>query len=266
MPAAAHKGAIAFGMVYIPVSLFTATSDTGVSFNQLTGDGKSRIQYKKVRADDGREVAPAEIVRGYQYEKDKYVIISDDEIERLKTPQDKSIKILHFCPLGTVPSIFFEKTYYAVPDGSDKAYALLLAAMREEQRMAIATTVLGTKETLLALLPDENGMIVETLHYLEEIKAMPKPIMVPQLSPQEMDMAKLLIRSMDKAFEPALYEDTYRARLLSAIQAKIQGQEIVSPKDKATGNVIDLMEALQQSLAVQGTPPPMPPVYTGIRQ
>ena len=95
---------------------------------------------------------------------------------------------------------------------------------------------------------------------------MPKPIMVPQLSPQEMDMAKLLIRSMDKAFEPALYEDTYRARLLSAIQAKIQGQEIVSPKDKAIGNVIDLMEALQQSLAVQGTPPPMPPVYSGIRQ
>lgn len=268
MPAAAHKAAIAFGMVYIPVSLYTAINETGISFNQLSADGQSRIQYKKVRADNGREVSSADIVRGYQYEKDKYVVLTNDEIERMKSKRDKAITILHFCPLGSVPPIFFEKTYYIVPDGGDKAYALLLMAMREEQKIAIAKTVIGTKETLIALVPDENGLVAETLHYLEEIKPIPKPMTVPQISTQELDMAKMLIRSMDRAFDPALYHDTYRKRLMDAIQAKIQGQEIIAPGDEQAGNVIDLMEAMKEMLKQQGqsVPPPMPPVYTGARQ
>lgn len=268
MPAAAHKAAIAFGMVYIPVSLYTAINETGISFNQLSADGQSRIQYKKVRADNGREVSSADIVRGYQYEKDKYVVLTNDEIERMKSKRDKAITILHFCPLGSVPPIFFEKTYYIVPDGGDKAYALLLMAMREEQKIAIAKTVIGTKETLIALVPDENGLVAETLHYLEEIKPIPKPMTVPQISTQELDMAKMLIRSMDRAFDPALYHDTYRKRLMDAIQAKIQGQEIIAPGDEQAGNVIDLMEAMKEMLKQQSqsVPPPMPPVYTGARQ
>ena len=269
MPAAAHKAAIAFGMVYIPVSLYTSVSDSGISFNQLSADGKSRIQYKKVRADNGQEVAPGEIVKGFQYEKDKYVILTNDEIERMKSKKDKAITILHFCPPESVPPIFYEKTYYVVPDGGgDKAYALLLQAMRDEGKMAIATTVIGTKETLVALVPQEDGLMAETLHYLEEIRAMPKPLMAPQLSPQELDMAKMLVRSMDKAFEPTLYRDTYRERLLEAIQAKIRGQEVVAPNDEQPGNVTDLMDAMKAMLAQQGqVPPPVAPsIYTGAPQ
>ena len=270
MPAAAHKAAIAFGMVYIPVSLYTAVSDSGISFNQLSADGKSRIQYKKVRADNGQEVSPGEIVKGFQYEKDKYVILTNDEIERMKSQKDKAITILHFCPLESVPAIFFEKTYYVVPEGGgDKAYALLLQAMREERKMAIAKTVIGTKETLVALLPEENGLMAETLHYLEEIKAVPKPLMAPQIAPQELDMAKMLVRTMDRAFEPAMYRDTYRERLMEAIQAKIQGQQIATPREEQNGNVTDLMDAMKAMLAQQGqqTPPPViPPVYSGMPQ
>lgn len=268
MPAAAHKAAIAFGMVYIPVSLYTAISETGISFNQLSADGKSRIQYKKVRSDNGQEVSPGEIVRGYQYEKDRYVVLTNDEMERMKSKKDKAITILHFCPMDSVPSIFFEKTYYIVPDGGDKAYALLLTAMREEKTMAIAQAVIGTKETLIALVPNENGLMAETLHYLEEIKPVPKPVMVPQLSPQELDMAKMLIHSMERTFDPALYHDTYRQRLMEAIQAKIQGQEIIAPKNDQDGNVIDLMEAMKAMLAQQGlsVPPFTTPIYTGAQQ
>lgn len=268
MPAAAHKAAIAFGLVYIPVALYTAVSDTGISFNQLSADGKSRIQYKKVRVDNGQEVSANEIVKGYQYEKDKYVILTNDEIERMKSKKDKAISIIHFCPLESVPSIYFEKTYYVVPDGGDKAYALLLAAMREEQKMAIATTVIGTKETLIALLPTENGLMAETMHYLQEIKPIPKPVMMPQLSAQELTMAKTLIQAMDRAFDPAMYHDTYQKKLMDAIQAKIQGQEIAAPNEEQPG-VIDLMEAMKTMLAQQGQPmppPAIPPVYTGAQQ
>ena len=270
MPTAAHKGAIAFGMIYIPVSLYTATSSTGISFNQLTADGKSRIQYRKVRADNGQEVSSSEIVKGYQYQKDKYVVITDDEIERLKTPKDKTITILHFCPMGSVPVVFFEKSYNVVPDGSDKAYALLLSAMQEENMMAIASTVLGTKETLVAIIPSENSLALETLYYLEEIKAVPKPVTVPQLSGQELEMAKMVIHSMVKEFDATQYHDTYRERMLSAIQAKIEGQQIVAPQqDEKPNNVVNMMEALQQMLAMQGQtmPPPVPSGYnTGVHQ
>lgn len=176
--------------------------------------------------------------------------------------------ILHFCPMDSVPPVFFEKTYYVVPDGGDKAYALLVTAMRAERKMTIAQAVIGTKETLIALTPKENGLAAETLHYLEEIKPVPKPLMMPQLSTQELDMARMLVRSMDKSFEPALYHDSYRERLMDAIQSKMQGQEIAVPKDEQSGSVIDLMEAMKAMLAQQGqpVPPPMPPVYAGARQ
>lgn len=249
MPAAAHKGAIAFGLVYIPVSLYTAVSEGGVSFNQLHKDSMARIRYKKVRADTGEEVPPEQIVRGYQYERDRYVVLTDEEIEAVKTPKDKTITILHFAPNGSIDPIYYDKTYYAAPDGADKAYALLREAMERQNVVAVAKTVLGTRESLLCLSPGHEGIIVETLHYMSEIKSVPKAFVQPELTEAERSMAAALIQAMTGPFQPEQYRDEYEVRLRAAIEGKINGQEVAAAQPQQAGNVIDLMEALQRSLA-----------------
>lgn len=280
MPAAAHSGAIAFGMVYIPVKLYTAVSEGGVRFNQLHAQSGSRIKYKKVREDTGEEVAQGDIVKGYEYEKGKYVVLTPDEIERMKTPKDKAITILHFTPRGSIDPLYYEKSYYTVPDGSDKAYGLLREAMLQQSVVAIAKTVLGTKETLLALSATSDGIMAETLYYYNEIKPMPKPMIAVQSTQAEQNMAKMLVQSMTQPFRPTAYHDEYEARVMEAIQRKINGQEVVSAQTGQQSNVIDLMDALQRSLQQQGMPaqreeqptqgfvPPVqqPPMFNGVQQ
>ncbi len=134
--------------------------------------------------------------------------------------------------MDSVLSVFFEKTYYVVPDSGDKAYALLVTAIHKEQKMAIAQVIIESKEILIALTSNENGLAAETLHYLEEIKPVPKPLMMLQLSTQELDMARMLIRSIDRVFGPTLYHDSYRKHLMSAIQFTIQIQIIALPRDE----------------------------------
>ena len=248
MPTAAHKGAIAFGLVYIPVSLYTAVRETGVSFHQLHEASMARIKYQKVRADTGEPVPPEQIVRGYQYEKDKYAVLSDDELEGLKTEKDKSITILHFAPSGTIDPIYFDKPYYAAPEGSDKAFALLREAMLRQQVVAVAKTVLGTKETLLTLNATDEGILVMTLRYQDEIKPIVKPLGKVQLSEAELNMAQALIQSMNGMFQPADYHDEYQARLREAIARKIQGQEVAQAPSAQQESVGGLMDALKRSV------------------
>lgn len=254
MPAAAHSGAIAFGLVYIPIKLYTAVSEGGIRFNQLHAASGSRIKYKKVREDTGVEGRPQEIVKGYEYEKGKYVVITPEEIERMKTPRDKAITILHFTPRSSIDPLYYDKAYYAVPDGSDKAYGLLRDAMLQQNVVAIAKTVLGTKETLLALSATSEGIIAETMHFYTEVKPMPKSVIAVR--------------------------DEYEGRVMEAIQRKINGQEVISAQIGEKSNVIDLMDALQRSLQQQGVPaqqaqqpaqefvPPVqqPPVFNGAQQ
>lgn len=279
MPAAAHSGAIAFGMVYIPIKLYTAISEGGVRFNQLHAGSGSRIKYKKVREDTGEEVSAQEIVKGYEYEKGKYVVLTLDEIERMKTPRDKAITILHFAPRGSIDPLYYDKSYYAVPDGSDKAYGLLREAMQQQNVVAIAKTVLGTKETLLALSATNDGIMAETLHFYNEIKPMPKPMIAVQSTQAEQNMAQMLVQSMTQPFRPTAYHDEYEARVMEAIQQKINGREIVAAQSGQQNNVIDLMDALQRSLQQQGVtrqeqqpvpsfvpPVPQPPVFNGAQQ
>ena len=247
--AVAHKGSISMGMVLIPVGLYKTTVDNDIHFNQLDKESKARIRYKKYCSHCGKEVGPQDIVKGYEYEKDKYVVMTDDELERIKTKKDKTIHILHFAKMSEVDMIYYEKDYYAIPEiGAEKAYELLRQALLAEKKVAIAKTVMGTNEKLLVLYPLQNGMIVKTLFYHDEIAAIPKQIPVLKLSVQEMDMAKLLINNMTQTFRPEEYQDEYQARLRDAIMRKIQGQEIVTADAKAPDNVIDLMEALKKSL------------------
>ena len=247
--AIAHKGSISMGMVLIPIGLYKTTVDNDIHFNQLEKESKARIKYKKYCSHCGKEVKPEEIIRGYEYEKDKYVVMTDEELEKIKTKKDKTIHILQFAKMSEVNMIYYEKDYYAIPDaGAEKAYELLRQALLAEKKVAIAKTVMGTNEKLLVLYPMKDGMIVKTLFYDDEIAAVPKQVPKMKLSEQELDMAKLLIQNMTKEFDAQEYRDEYQARLREAIMKKIQGQEIVTEDISGPDNVIDLMEALQKSL------------------
>lgn len=247
--AVAHKGSISMGMVLIPVGLYRTTVDNDIHFNQLERESKARIKYKKYCSHCGKEVKAEDIIKGYEYEKDKYVVMTEEELERIKTKKDKTIHILQFVKMSEVDMIYFEQDYYAVPEtGAEKAFELLRQSLLLEKKVAIAKTVMGTNEKLLVLYPLKDGIIVKTLFYRDEIAAIPKHIPKLKLSEQEMNMARMLINNMTQPFDAAAYRDEYQARLRDAIMKKIKGQEIVTADTGTPDNVIDLMEALQKSL------------------
>ena len=247
--AVSHKGAISFGLVHIPVSLYTATQDNDIKFNQLHKDDHQRIRYKKVCGHCGKEVSTSNIVKGFEYDENQYVVVSDDDFEKIKTQKDKTIQILHFANIDQISPIYYDKTYHAVPDmGGEKAFELLRCAMMREQKVAIGKTVMGTQETLLVIIPREDGILIEKMFYQDEIKEIPKSYTRPQVSDEELAMAKTLIGAMVKPFEPDMYKDEYQERLKALIAQKIAGKEIVAAKEPAAGNVINLMEALKASI------------------
>lgn len=246
---AAHKSAIAVGLLYIPVSLQKSTRDISISFNQLTKDTHERIQYKKYCPNCTKEVPGSNIIKGYEYEKGKYVVIDNDELEKIKTKKDKTIHIEHFAKLSEVDQIYYEKNYYLVPEpGAEKAYELLRQAMLSQKEVAVAKTVIGTTEQLLVLYPTKDVIIAKTLFYQEEIQSIPKPGVNVRIEKNELEMAKAMITSMSKSFDISAYHDEYQERLREAIQQKIQGQEIVNVDSSAPNNIIDLMEALKGTI------------------
>jgi len=236
-------------MVAIPIAMFTATQDNDIHFNQLHKDDNSRIRYKKTCSHCGKEIKAEDIVKGFEYDKDKYVVITDEEIEKIKTEKEKSIQILHFAQLNQISPVYYDKTYQAAPEpGGEKAFELLRAALMAEQKIAIGKTVLGTRDTLMAIIPREDGILISTMFYADEVKALQRQYTKPEISEQELNMAKLLINSMDTPFDPSKYKDEYQARLRQLIEAKIAGKEIVAAEPAAEGKVIDLMEALKASI------------------
>jgi DNA end-binding protein Ku len=244
-----RKSVITFGMVAIPIAMYTATRDNDIHFNQLHSEDHSRIRYKKTCAHCGKEITSNEIVKGYEYDKDKYVIITDEEIERIKTEKEKSIQILHFAQLNQISPVYYDKTYQAAPEaGGEKAFELLRLALMEEQKIAIGKTVMGAKDTLMAIIPREEGILISTMFFADEIKEIQKPYTKPQVSEEELKMAKLLINSMDTPFDPSKYKDEYQVKLRELIEAKISGKEVVAAEPESTGKVIDLMEALKASV------------------
>ena len=243
------KSVITFGMVAIPIAMFTATQDNDIHFNQLHKDDNSRIRYKKTCSHCGKEIKAEDIVKGYEYDDDKYVVVTDEEIEKIKTEKEKSIQILHFARLNQISPVYYDKTYQAAPEaGGEKAFELLRSALMAEQKIAIGKTVMGTKDTLMAIIPREDGILISTMFYADEVKALQRQYNKPEISEQELSMAKLLINSMDTPFDPAKYKDEYQARLRQLIEAKIAGNEVVAPESEGEGKIIDLMEALKASV------------------
>lgn len=247
---AGRKGAIAFGLVYIPVELFTATQDDAVRFNQLAKDTMKRVRYVKTCPDCKRELKPEDIVKGYQYEKGKYVVVDDEELDAIKTDADRAMKIVQFSDIDEVPPLYFEKPYQVVAQpGGEKALELLRRAMVDEGKIAIGTTVLGNSETPIALIPHDDDLVMMTLHYQSEVKDVPKTLQHPDVADEELSMAKQLVESMTAPFDPSRFRNTYQEKLMQLIQDKIAGKQIVAESQEAQpSNIINLMDALSASL------------------
>ncbi len=244
-----RKSVITFGMVAIPIAMYTATQDNDIHFNQLHKEDNSRIRYKKTCGHCGQEIKSDDIVKGYEYDKDQYVVVTDEEIEKIKTEKEKSIQILHFAQLNQISPVYYDKTYQAAPQpGGEKAFELLRAALMAEQKIAIGKTVMGTKDTLMAIIPREDGVLISTMHYADDVKELQKPYTKSDVSEAELNMAKLLINSMDTPFDPSQYKDEYQSKLRALIETKISGKDVVAPESEAPSKVIDIMEALKASV------------------
>lgn len=270
---AGRKGAIAFGLVYIPVELFTATQDDAVRFNQLAKDSMKRVRYVKTCPDCKRELEPADIVKGYQYEKGKYVVVDDAELDAIKTDADRAMKIVQFSDIDEVPPLYFEKPYQVVAQpGGEKALELLRRAMVDEGKIAIGTTVLGNSETPIALIPHDDDLVMMTLHYQSEVKDIPKTLAHPDVANEELAMAKQLVESMTAPFDPGRFRNTYQEKLMQLIQDKIAGKEVVAESHEAQpANIINLMDALSASLKARegagaGAEPKEPPTKKPARK
>lgn len=247
----AHKSAISVGLLYIPVGLYKTTRDTSISFNQLCKDSHERVRYKKYCPSCDKEIKNEDIIKGFEYEKGRYVTFTSDELEKIKSKKDKTIHIEHFAKMSEIDSLYFQKNYYLVPDaGADKAYELLRQALLSKKEVAIAKTVIGTNEELVVLYPTKECLVAKVLYYQEEIQEIPKSQIKVDISKSELDMAKSLIDTMTKKFDIAAYHDEYQEKLRKAITTKINGNEIVASDTSTPNNIIDLMEALQKSVDI----------------
>ena len=214
----------------------------------LEKDTLSRVKYKKTCVDcDGREITQSEIVKGYQYEKDKYVIFTDDDFEKIKTQKDKNITISQFVNLDEVDPVYFDRAYYVNPTGGENAFALLLQAMETENRAGLAKTVLGTRETLILLRVRKGVMLANTLYFHDEVQKSPRHEL-PACKQEELALAKSLIENMVQKFAPENFRDEYNERLRAAIDAKVAGKELEAPHETAPNNIINIMEALKKSV------------------
>ena len=258
MPRAIWSGAISFGLVNVPIKLFTATSQKDVRFHQLHDKDGARIQQKRVCSKDGEEVPMEHIVKGYEVSRDKYVIITPEELDALDPKASRTVDILDFVDLDEIDPVYFDSTYYMVPEkGAGKAYALLLEAMRKSKKVAIARVVLRQKQHLVALRPLRNALSMETMLYADEVvspetlEGLPEDV---EVTDRELAMAQQLIDSLADDFKPERYRDDYRERVLEMIERKAEGQEIVAAEEEEEqAPVVDLMAALEASLAAAKT-------------
>lgn len=250
-----YKGSISFGLVYIPVTLHSTIKENDIGFNMIDKKTMSRVKYKKTCADcEGREVKQEDIVKGFEYEDGKYVIFEESDFEKIKSKKDKNITIEKFVNLSEVDPLYFDKPYYVVPTGAEKAFAVLLSAMEQEGKAAIAKTVLGTKETLILIRAKYGQMLLNTLFFEEEVTKNPAKEITEKGNAAELKMAKAIIEGMTGEFNPEEYRDEYRQKVQEAIERKIAGKEIVAPKEKGVGTVANLMDALIKSLELTQKP------------
>lgn len=244
------SGIITFGMVSIPVKLYTGTESKDISFNQLHRDCKSRIKEQKFCPTCERKIETEEIEKGYEYAKGNYVIMMKDDFEKLPLPNKNCIEVTSFINLVEIDPVYYEKSYYLEPDEkAKKPFALFMKAMQEKGMTAMAKVAIRSKERLCALRALDGTLVLNTLFYPDEIRIeRGKELPDVTISDKEMAMASSLIDLMTHEFSPDDYTDSYREAVLKTIEAKLEGREVAQAPDAPAGNVVDLMEALQASM------------------
>ena len=258
MARAIWSGSISFGLVNVPVKLFSATEQKDVSFHQFQEGTGQRIRYRRVAEESGEEVDYADIVKGYEVEKGRHVLVTPEELESVDPGRTRTIEIEDFVDLAEIDPIYYEKSYYLAPaegSGAEKPYALLLQGMEESGKVAIGRFVLRTKQYLAAIRPAGGVLVLETMYFADEVRDPSVdvdgvPVDGVELSDRERAIAGQLIESLSSAWEPERYADTYRQRVLELIERKAEGEDVViEPAGADEGEVVDLMAALEASVA-----------------
>lgn len=248
------KGSISFGLVNIPIKLHTATEDKDIKLRTLHKKCHSPVKYEKVCSVCEEELQPDDIVKAYEYTKGKYVVLEDEELESLrKENEDKAVEIIDFVKMDEIDPIYYNRSYYMSPnEGGGKAYSLLRKALKESQKVGLAKIIIRAKEQLAIVRVYENTLVMETIHFPDEVRSSADVPSVPaedKVTEKELDTAIMLIDQLTTEFNPEKYKDDYRTALLELIESKRTGQETVTAKEKEpVSNVTDLMAALQASI------------------
>jgi DNA end-binding protein Ku len=257
MPRALWSGTISFGLLNVPVRMYSAVSRKTIRFNELRESDGSRVRHKRVAESDEKEVAYDEIVKGYEISPERYVVLSRDELEELMPAKTRAIEIQDFVDIEDIDPIYFDSPYYLGPaDGAEKAYGLLVKAMDNAGKAAIARFVLRNKEHLAAIRPMDGVLTLTTMRFADEVVRPDElddvlPDSNPRVEKREREMAEKLIESLSGEFDPGKYHDEYREQLLSLIEQKAEGKEIVASESEEPEptKAPDLMAALEESLA-----------------
>jgi DNA end-binding protein Ku len=232
--------------------MFPATESKELRFHFLDKRDLTPIAYEKVRRDNREPVDPDEIVRGFEVEKGRYVPLEDEDLDRLDIELTHSIDICDFVSLDEIDPVYFRKAYYLLPaEGAEKPYRLLVRALEETGKVAVAKVVIRNKQHLAAVRPYEGVLLLETMYYADEVRrpeALDGDLGAAKLQKAEVEMAKSLVENLSGSFEPEKYDDTYRKELLDLIRAKAEGQPLPEPQEEEGGEVVDLMEALRESV------------------
>ena len=259
MARAIWKGSISFGLVNIPIALYPATRREELKFRLLRKSDLSPVNYKRVAEKDGKEVSWDQIVKGYEYEKGKYVVLKEEDFERIDLEATQTVDIQDFVDQEEIDPMFFYKPYYLEPQkGGNKAYTLLRDALKDSNKVGIAKVVIKTRQYLAGVKPEDGTLVLELMHFADEL-ADPEKLHVPkktEVGKREMNMAKSLIDSMSSKWNPEKYKDDYREALMEVIEEKVEagGKEIEEKPKKAPKptKVIDLVSVLQKSLEQTG--------------
>ena len=243
------SGTISFGLVSVPVRMFTATSSKELRFHFLDRKDMSPIGYDKVNKETGKSVDPDDIIRGFEYEKGRFVEVTDEDIDRLDVELTHTIDICDFVSIEEIDPLFFRKGYYLLPqEGAEKPYRLLVRALGETGRVAVAKVVIRNKQHLACVRALDDALVLETMYYADEVRP-PEEAPKPKVSPAEVEMAKTLIENLAAGWDPKRYHDRYRNELLDLLERKAEGEPLPEPAEAEEGEVVDLMEALRQSVA-----------------
>jgi DNA end-binding protein Ku len=254
VPSTLWTGAISFGLVSVPVKMTSATANRDVSFNQIDSETGSRVRIRRVVEATGEEITPDRIKKGYEISKGQYVIIEPDELEAIRPPSSDAIEITEFVPLDQIDPIYFENTYYLVPDKKGaKAYRLLVEAMSGLGRAALGRVVIRQKENLVAIRVRDGVLCLEMLRYADEVISVADlgvDLGDGEVGDRELEMARQLVDALSAEFDPEEFHNEYREQVLALIEAKASGQELVAePVTKPQAQVVDLMAALEASIA-----------------